>query len=185
MALTSFQAYLGRPEFVEVGINDLQILLPGSRKIAIGTRNLNGCTAVAILGDALLVAHISPRADPRSPGEDHLKRHLDSITSLYTRYQKYFPKHTTTWAFFGTLGGSPIQNVVKTVQTHLNRDGLRVQPKSYQVAPANTKGLSAGETIAAIRTDAIELYFEKSLIEKKPLLTVQSAAGPSTAAVRG
>jgi hypothetical protein len=59
--------YHGRPEFIDVGMNDLGILLPGSEKKAIGTRNLNGCTAVVILGDALLVAHISPRADPGSP----------------------------------------------------------------------------------------------------------------------
>jgi len=36
MALTPFQAYLGRPDFVEVGMNDLSILLPGTGKRAIG-----------------------------------------------------------------------------------------------------------------------------------------------------
>ncbi|KAI7205978.1 hypothetical protein KC343_g7726 [Hortaea werneckii] len=169
MASTPFQMYLGRSDFVEVGMNDLQILLPGLGKKAIGTRNLNGCTAVAILGDALLVAHISPRADPRSPGEDHLKRHLASISSLYTRYRNYFPEHTTTWTFFGTLGGSPMQHVVNEVQAHLKRDGLHAKPNFYPVAPATTKGLAAGEMIAAIRPKAVELYFEKCLIETKPL----------------
>ncbi|KAI7492485.1 hypothetical protein KC367_g9082 [Hortaea werneckii] len=78
-------------------------------------------------------------------------------------------EHTTTWTFFGTLGGSPMQHVVDGVQAHLKRDGLLAKPKFYLVAPATTKGLAAGEMIAAIRPKAIELYFEKCLIETKPL----------------
>ena len=167
MALTPFQAYLSRSDFVEAGMNDLDILLPGTRKRAIGTRNLNGCTAIAILGNALLVAHIFPRGDPKSPGEEHLKRHLSSIISLYTQYENHFLKYMTTWAFFGTLGGSLMRSVVETVKTHLSRAGLLVQPKFYQVAPANTRGLSAGEMLAAIRGNEIELFLERNLVEKR------------------
>lgn len=186
MASTPFQMYhrFSRGKFIEVGMNDLGILLPGSGKTAIGTRDLNGCTAIVILGDAILVAHISPPEDLGPAGQDHLERHLSGITNLFTRHRNYFPEHTTTWGFFGAFDGkNPTSGVVETVTTHLSRDGLLVQPIIYKVARAGTRGLAAGELIAVIRSNAIELYFGRTLVETKRLPMGQFTAGSSTEVV--
>jgi hypothetical protein len=161
-------------------MNDLGILLPGSGKTAIGTQDLNGCTAIVILGDAILVAHISPPTDPWPAGQDHLERHMSGITNFLTRHRNYFPEHTTTWGFFGAIDGNPTPGVVETVTTHLSRDGLLVQPRIYKAAPGGSRGLAAGELIAAFRSNAIELYFKTTLVETKPLPMGQVTAGSST-----
>lgn len=45
-----FTALSQKGQLVEVGVDDVNILVPSQRQAAIGTRHLNGCTCIVILG---------------------------------------------------------------------------------------------------------------------------------------
>ena len=59
MATNRYEQLKGIGQILEVPMDRADFLLPG-RITAIGTRDLNGCSGVAILGQAIILAHIAP-----------------------------------------------------------------------------------------------------------------------------
>jgi hypothetical protein len=66
MAVSRFQAAINTGQTYAVGMNHVQLLIFNLSPVrAIGTRDLNGCTAVAIISPlAAILAHIPPPTIP-------------------------------------------------------------------------------------------------------------------------
>jgi hypothetical protein len=89
-----FETLLNAGQLLEVAMNDVKVLLPTTGKRAIGTKELNGCSTVAILGSsAILLSHVSPL--PTAQGWDknltyhklsdgHLKTHLGQVSEEFS-----------------------------------------------------------------------------------------------------
>ncbi|KAK1083116.1 hypothetical protein LTR48_006517 [Friedmanniomyces endolithicus] len=53
-------------QILTVGMNEVAILEPDDDYVAIGTRDLNACSGVVIMGRGIIMAHISPYPTGRS-----------------------------------------------------------------------------------------------------------------------
>ena len=122
---TPFHHYSKYRQLLEVGVDDVKVLLPDSNEMAIGTRGLNGCTCVVILGPrAILLAHISPlpgraadweRASEdarRRAGDDHHRRLLGTIETLVRQNARHFPSSDTAWGIFAV---DPVRGVLQSI----------------------------------------------------------------------
>lgn len=177
---TPFDALRDQPELLTVDMNDAKILLPRSRQTAIGTENLNGCTAIAILGHAIILAHISPYPPPgssptqqhpdKTPGEQHLDKWLARVEGIFKAYPLMFPPETTTWGFFGVLPGQgPMVHIVQATEQHIRQLGLKLKPHYYQVTDSTTKKASSSQVVAVVRADGTHLYCQDIKLEHKPV----------------
>lgn len=160
---------------LEVSMDAADILLPGGR-LAIGTRNLNSCSGIVILGEAIILAHIAPlpphplgAASSRllrpGEGEVHFNNVFDVVERLYNEHRNLFPDRTTSWAIFGSLGG----NIAMPAKLAIAKDrfsamGLPMRFAAYEVAePSERKNPAAGTIIGVLQNRKTYLYVEDQI----------------------
>ncbi|KAF2209131.1 hypothetical protein CERZMDRAFT_87110 [Cercospora zeae-maydis SCOH1-5] len=161
MSASIFNRLEGSDQFIEVGMNEVDILLPESRKVAIRTQNLNECTSIVVLGRATILAHVSPMSTSGTKSaEEHHKERLTAIDDMYAKHRGLFPSDTTTWGVFAKYKGEPMDHIVTQVNNHLSQKGLPVQPAFYNVAKAHTRAAPAGQLVAIVGQHSTELYLE-------------------------
>ncbi|KAJ9386284.1 hypothetical protein DTO063F5_3798 [Paecilomyces variotii] len=102
-ALSNHQAY-------EVGMNEVQFLpFTPSGIRAIGTQNLNGCTAVAIVSPfGAILAHIPPIPYPTTDpnvGIANLQAKMATVLSYYDQHPTIFPPGSTSLVAGATIEG--------------------------------------------------------------------------------
>lgn len=171
---------------IEVGMNDAKILLPGDRKAAIGTKNLNGCSAIMIMGtQAIVCAHIAPRAG--IDDDDYRAHHLQWLRAalvLYTKHRSLFSPNTTTWGIFGLTEGEPLDHIVELVKSNLKANGLDAKPAYYRVTPPVIRKPPMGELIAVVKKEGTQVILERQKLEEKamPRWTPQWSEGAQPAA---
>ena len=179
---------------LEVGQDDVQLLLPGSSVQGIGTRGLDGCNCVVIIGRAVIMAHITPlpgstqqRArDSLDVREQvrvaHHERFLQAVTRLVEGNASHFP---TSWGIFSYGPGSsaPAHAIMAQVQAHLAGMGFPMRPAFYQSVPVTSVTGSKGELVATCRlTGEILLYLEDGQLWPEPSSTQQQATSSTAAA---
>src|SRR5689334_18356023 len=88
MAISRFQAAINASQTYEVEMNQVQLLIFNLRPLqAIGTRNLNGCTAVVIISPfAAILSHIPPQpylTEHPGVGMQNVRARMEEVLSLY------------------------------------------------------------------------------------------------------
>ena len=188
--LSPFFHYRRERQLLEVGVDDVKVLLPESDKIAIGTQALNGCTCVVILGTtAILLAHISPlpgrsadwervsEAARHRAGYDHHQNFLQTIENLVRQNARHFPPPDTAWGIFAVDPDQrPLQNVVQQIETHLTTIGFGFRKAFYKEIDPNDVKSPKGELVGVRRSSGPRLYLERSQLWPKPQETTTTSA---------
>ncbi len=174
-------------------MNDALILLPGSGGAAIGTQNLNGCTAIVVLGRAIILGHVAPlppvpegssgkRVVRPDEGDNHFHNLMDKIRDLYTRHQSHFPDQTTAWGIFGLLDGRTMREKEAIAIQRFGAMGLPHKHIYYEVQQASLRANpAAGQAFGLLSEGSSWLYIEDKPIKKTDFSTPPTAT-PSSAA---
>ncbi|KAK6442247.1 hypothetical protein LTR95_001522 [Oleoguttula sp. CCFEE 5521] len=171
------------------------LLLPGSDQTAIGTKGLNGCTCVVILGTAIILAHISPLPgsydqwagsdkDTTKASREHHDSALRNIARLVGNNAAHFPSSTTAWGIFSQSPEGPMRSVIAQVQTQLHLMGYGMRPAFYQEIAPKDATPPKGEVVSLHRYGVAELYLESRRLWPTPVSSAPSSStqsGPSLA----
>ncbi|KAI5357856.1 hypothetical protein Slin15195_G037280 [Septoria linicola] len=188
MTTSPFDRLKGTPSLISVRMNEEDILLPNSRKAAIGTENLNGCTAIVVFGNAIILSHISPSDPPRNDSRNHHVQALGKIDQLLDEHPGMFPPATTVWGIYGTIDGEAMEHVVAQVDLHFSRRGFGVAKDYYEVAePTIRQTPAAGQLLVHVNTEGTRVYLENRRIVDKPhpRRAAQSSANTAGASSTG
>ena len=192
---TPFQHYSESGGLLRVSMNDVKVLLPDSKEIAIGTQGLNGCTCVVILGPAaILLAHIAPLPGSTAEWErasiearhratsDHHRGFLEAIEMLVRPNARHFPSSATAWGIFAV---DPEQRVLQSIRnqirTRLSSMGLSMYEAFYNELSPDKVHPPKGELVGVRHSNGPGLYLERTqLWPKKQESTTSSLAGTSS-----
>lgn len=176
-------------QLLEVKMDTAAILLPGNLN-SIGTQNLNGCTGIAVLGQALILAHIAPlpphplgtssnRVIGADEGDKHFERLVDEVKSLFESNKRLFPARTTAWGIFGRFRGDvAMPEKVKIAEQRFSKLGLPLKPAFYDVQIASLRAdPAAGTVIGLIREGKSYLFVEDKLLHTVDF-SIETAAPP-------
>ncbi|CAK4034566.1 Hypothetical predicted protein [Lecanosticta acicola] len=152
-------------------MNDVNILHRHSTQTAIGTRGLNGCSAIVICGtEAIILAHIAPypgatQPGPRDIGQESYNHHavyLSRVSSFLQTRSQSFPQTTTAWGVFSTdPDGGYLRHIVQQVERHLQALGYRTQRTFYQEIEVPDFQSPKGEVISGFNARGrAELWVE-------------------------
>ncbi|KAK5674002.1 hypothetical protein LTS10_013240 [Elasticomyces elasticus] len=156
-------------------MDEAKILLPGGLA-AIGTRDLNACSGIAILGRAMIMAHIAPlpphdlgasqqREIEPGEGEAHFESLLLEVQTLYNTHISHFPNRTTTWAIFGTFEGEiAMPEKLEIARQRFHAMGLPMRSALYTIGKASERTNPAAGTVLGVLQHGITyLYVENQL----------------------
>jgi hypothetical protein len=130
-----------KPNLLGVKMNEVQVLRPTNEQFAIGTQDLNWCTAMVIHGHgrAILMAHIAPL--PASPGMSNVRKDWqpNTSTNFYAQWlatiksqiqadQTLFPPVSTSCGVFSRNEEGPLHDVIAQVRSSLAGMGYPMQP---------------------------------------------------------
>jgi hypothetical protein len=185
-AVSMFTQLQQAGHLLEVPMDGVQILLPESGKFAIGTEGLNGCTCVVIVGDAIILAHISPfpgsfsrlPTDIPQASRDHHNDFLNRIRTLHKAYQKYFPTNTTAWGIFSTDKHGSMKPVEDQARTALKNIGYDMRLEKYQEIDVQLWKKPKGELVGVMRGRERLLFLERRQLwpeRKQPPVPQQTA----------
>lgn len=178
---SQFARYKGARRLLVVEMNEAQILKPDNQAFnAIGTKDLNACVCIVILGQAIIMAHCS--VYPPGAQDDRLDVDIDNTTNsaflsgvlrqvrqLYDQNLQYFPQGSASWGIFARFksGREPsvLQNTKRVTAEWFLNWGLPYTPAYYDVEPiANRDEWKPGHgTVVAV--------FRK--LEEQPRLLVE------------
>lgn len=161
---------------LEVEMDTVKILLPGG-PIAIGTKNLNSCSGLVVLGEqAIILAHIAPLpphplgASSQRPvvpgeGEAHFKNMLNKVHGLYNIHKSRFPAQTTSWAIFGRFEAKiAMPEKLEMAKHYFASLGLPMKCAQYDIAKASDRtNPAAGTVIGVLQNRKAYLYVEDQL----------------------
>ena len=163
-------------QILEVDMDNAAILLPEGAP-SIGTKNLNGCSGIAILGRAFIPAHIAPlplhslganpdRVVQPNEGDEHFKRLMDTVQSLFANHTQSFPTKTTAWGVFGRFRDEiALPEKVHIAQERLSKLGLPLKPAFFDVrVPNSPMAPAAGTVIGLVPKGMSYLYPEDRLL---------------------
>ena len=166
-------------QLLEVPMNQCKTLMPDDPLKFIGTQDLNGCTAVVILGKAIMLSHIAP-LPPASKGADtDPQRKIgptespDFFTSMLRSMIAYvelngdlFPKRTTGWGIYAVINNEDALPEREEIAERLfTAAGLPSKPLFYMTTTAVARrGPASGTVIAGKKGEATALW-----VEDKPI----------------
>ena len=132
---------------------------------AIGTQNLNGCTAVAIISPlGAILAHIPPMPYPSQDpniGMQNLIRLMDQLLSLYRTHAYAFPTGGTSLVVGAYHGGSPaLPHHLQQIRSILLAQGLIPLLRMYNVTLGGHRGPAEGTVFIDARTGEVTVYVE-------------------------
>lgn len=144
--------------------------------MAIGTKDLNACSGIAFLGEAIILAHIAPlpphplgaskqRSIAPGEGEAHFERLLNVVQELYNRHRPSFSSQTTSWAIFGSFEGMVVTPEKLAIATQRFQTwGLPMRFAQYDIAKASERtNPVAGTVIGVLQNRKTYLYVEDQL----------------------
>ncbi|KZF20701.1 hypothetical protein L228DRAFT_284646 [Xylona heveae TC161] len=123
-----------------VAMDDVQFAAFSQQLSAIGTRDLAGCSVVAITSPyGAILAHIPPvpyaTQDPYA-GDRHVQEMMIRVQSLYTQHRSYFPAANTFVVCAVYEGEVALPDQKRIIETHVQQMGLTFRPVHY-VTPRN------------------------------------------------
>ncbi|KAK1082678.1 hypothetical protein LTR48_006828 [Friedmanniomyces endolithicus] len=185
-APTKFTALSTAGKLLEVNMNDVGILLPQDRvRTSIGTQRLNGCTAIVVLGQAIIIAHIAPlppgssttRPPSVTAGDRHFNQMMDDVQTLLMINRAYFPPRTTAWGIFGKFEGSSMKEKEDITTQRFAALGLTSRHIYYNVQLAQTRTKAAAGEVAVVRNDQVAALY----VEDEVKMTVDFTKGVTQA----
>ncbi|KAK3700532.1 hypothetical protein LTR37_015933 [Vermiconidia calcicola] len=199
-----YELFLNRQALLEVGVDDIKAFVRNTNNVrAIGTRGLNGCTCVVILGNpGIVLAHISPYSghfredDTRDISQisyEHHEQYLRGVAALLGQYRKYFPASSTAWGIFSYVrrGDQPprtVNSIIQQVQAHLSEMGYSMTPEFYEEKDISTIRPPMGEVVAYFDDNGVaQLYVEHRKVwpQNQQMTTRSSSIGSSSSAKVG
>ena len=153
---------------LEVAMNEVRVVSfqTGPFK-CIGTRNLNGCTAVTIASPyAAVLAHIAPRAFDADPndvdaGDNNCKAKMDQLVGFYNQYKQFFPPGRTTWVISALYRGQPaLPDQRRIIEEKLQQADLTFVDTMYLVLEANEpRGPEKGTVLIDARNEGQPMIY--------------------------
>jgi len=149
---------------------EILIFSQDSNRPAIGTRDLNSCTAVAIVSPyAAILAHINPWPYPSTdPGAriQNVQDRMNEMMNLYRRYLTCFPLHQT---YSIVVGGTYNNNFVLYDQVNwirdmLRRDNLEPMMEEYEVHQHGHSGPAQGAVFIDARSGSPVVFVEDKIV---------------------
>ncbi|KAK1050694.1 hypothetical protein LTR74_016975 [Friedmanniomyces endolithicus] len=172
MATNRYVQLKNAGQLMEVEMETAKILLPGGA-IAIGTKDLNACSGIAILGEAIILAHIAPlpphplgtsqqRLIVQGEGEAHFETVMNMVQELYNTHKSRFPSQSTSWAIFGRFEGKiAMPEKLAIAKRRFQIMGLPMKFAQYDIAKASERTNPAvGTVIGVLQNRKTYLYVE-------------------------
>ncbi|OCK74115.1 hypothetical protein K432DRAFT_211566, partial [Lepidopterella palustris CBS 459.81] len=155
-------------QLLEVRMDGVDIFLPSSGKRAIGTRGLNGCSCVVIMGSTAIIlaqgrgTEVDLTRDLSRESHEHHEEALTAVADLVRQHNGHFPPSTTAWGIFGwSQEEGHLRSVKDQVQTHLKDMGYEMNPAFYEQMDVRAIVPPKGELVGFIRNNVAELWLEK------------------------
>lgn len=179
-----------RGQLIEVEMDDLQILEPSDDEIAIGTRDLNGCSALVIVDKGVILAHIAPmsredRDRQAASGLPHFQSMARRAVNLMRQHEKLFSEDTTTWGIFARLGADvPLSHYADWASALFAHLGFRMQPAYYDVNPRDgrERQLPKGSVVVIKQNEAPAMLYLEDLVQQPSPQQIPAAAVSRTQA---
>lgn len=163
--MSQFQVALSQQSAWEVGMNQVIFAPFQGRRRAVGTRNLNGCTAVAIFSQhGAIMAHIPPMPYPTSDpnvGMQNLERLMNQLISLYRTHASAFPTGGTSLvvgAYYQNSAALP--HHLERIRTILSGDRLIPLLRMYNVTLGGHQGPAQGTVFIDASSGQAAVYVE-------------------------
>lgn len=154
----------------EVHMNDVGFTSFAGAIRAIGTQNLNGCTAVSLFSPyGAILAHIPPVPYP-SPDPGLGLRNLDTLMgrfiTLYQQNSAMFPRGSTTIIVGGAVENRPtLDHHLSRIRVHLAGQGLEAPAlRLYEVTFSGLRRPADGTVLIDSRSGAVAVYVEDRLV---------------------
>jgi hypothetical protein len=149
--------------FVEVQMNDVKILYKANSRmpLSIGTQDLNGCTAIAVLGEAVLLAHIAPTSPAGIAKEDFAKPYLQRLLDAVKNQSFLFPGTTTTWGMFAFYPDGEKDDEFETyVRNFLKDIPGRMEYINYRTGAAQDRPRASGQLVVMLGAEGTTIFAE-------------------------
>lgn len=154
----------------EVPMNGVSFIPFRAGTRAIGTQNLNGCTAVGLFSNhGAILAHIPPMPYPTHDSQVGL-RNLEALmvrfVSLYQTNQSLFPPGSTSLIVGGSMGSEPTMDHHIRRITAIVRGQCLSEPhlKLYNVNLSFLRRPGSGTVLIDSSSGAIAVYVEDQLV---------------------
>lgn len=136
----------------EVAMDEAKFLAFGQDGLtAIGTANLNGCSAVMIVSVyGTILAHIPPRPNGHSrdvhAGDNHARTKMREVAALYNAHSEYFPTGGNSWVVCAVFQGEvALPDQQRIFQDGLTSLGLSHSPITYVAGRRDRNNLNPGQ----------------------------------------
>ncbi|KAK0837921.1 hypothetical protein LTS02_017869 [Friedmanniomyces endolithicus] len=148
-------------QILTVDMNEVAILEPDDDYVAIGTRDLNACSGVVIMGRGIIMAHISPYPTGRSDngnsdglaGMRHFAELLAEVRDLHNQHSTLFSDDAVGWGISARFEGEvPLEHHIDLATRMFSAMGLPQQPAFCDVhIPRRDDSPPAKGTAVALR----------------------------------
>ncbi|KAK0929241.1 hypothetical protein LTR29_017150 [Friedmanniomyces endolithicus] len=126
---------------LEVAMNQTSILRPGSQHLAIGTKDLRGCSGIAVIGDAIILSLILPLPTEQShsstssdAGLRHFADKMAEVHNLFIAHRALFREGTAAWGIFARYKEEvPLDHHLQLAARVFSSLGLSVTPAFYDI----------------------------------------------------
>lgn len=180
-------------QLLEVNMDGVQILEPDNDEIAIGTKDLNGCSALVIIDKGVIMAHIAPMSPKNqeaqaSSGFPHFMAQARAAVTSMKNHEALFEENTTTWGIFARLGSDiPLDHYAAWVRKLFEHLGSTMNLASYDVNSTDRRErhLPTGSVFVIKKEDRRPRLFLEDQEKTPTAPRIQSVAGPSTQVTAG
>ena len=150
---------------VEVRMNDVRFISFRDGIRAIGTQNLNGCTAVGPFSPAgAIMTHIPPNPDP-GLAIANLRRLMGQFISLYHQHLAQFPNAATTIVVGAVYEEMPaLEDHLAEIDIILSRERIILIPWTYNVRPSDEREPVEGTFLIDASSGAVAVYVDDNLV---------------------
>ncbi|OJJ51380.1 hypothetical protein ASPZODRAFT_127452 [Penicilliopsis zonata CBS 506.65] len=170
MSVTRFYAALQARQMYEVQMNQVHFILFASNIRAIGTRNLNGCTAVAIVSPfAAILAHIPPLPYPTTDpyvGLDNVQAKMGEVAFLYQQNRRFFPSDQSSLVVGAIFGGAvALSDHLTCIRGLVEQNGLTAELALYEVNGGGHLDAAKGTVFIDARHGSPSVYIEDQQVQ--------------------
>ncbi|PPJ52143.1 hypothetical protein CBER1_10992 [Cercospora berteroae] len=170
-----FTRFHSRNELQVVEMNEVALLKPTSAKRVIGTRDLNGCSAILVVGKGIILAHISPyppqggSKNKSNAGLKHFSAKVKEVVQLFDDNRALFDDETVSWSIFAQMDDeTPLEHQLDYAKRKFRKAGLPNEPAYYKVENPRplTNPVNKGTVVAMIQSDGkCGAYLEGTYLE--------------------
>lgn len=173
-----FNDLLERQALLEVGMDEVKVLLPNDEHASIGTQNLNGCTCFVVLGRGpkrgIVMAHAGPTVLPEQVGSSsgesakeakergitrgnkHFMDFFRRVALEVTKYPEYFELPVSCCILASFENEIPLGDLEKLAQAALRSLKIPLKTYTYDVLMPGVFRKPGKGTVVAVRNNSEE-----------------------------